>query len=782
MSALLATGMALGTALIAGAAVVPATRRLVVGDINRDWLAGELDLDNIHADRMTFILKNGDHCRAIALDGIAYDARSTIEVGKLAEARAAIYGMLGNADIRLRLFVIKRRRDISYDAKWPAGALTEIGRAEANHYQASFDLSWYLLLQSSHYGRLVQQCERLLAVAVDYGAYILRQPDDKADPCPLTSFINYLICGEMRDDLSASSHNLSAALPAADLDFKQDGSIVTQIPISHIQRIIAIRSWPESISGEILGALLMLQSDMEVCQICLPIGKTLAQAMFARKAREINSLAFISGGDASEFEDAISVLGQEETALFETQFQITIRTGSKAEMDDILTAAGQILGRNRVSFSIETTAAASAWFNRIPGHEKLIRPLKLFSGNLAAIWPFHNAPSGAFSNPWGDLPVRLFGTESGQSYAFQYHVSDEPQAKGHYLVLGGTGAGKTTLQMHLAGGLSKFDGVRSYIFDSREGARYMIEAMGGLYQSFENLSLNPLDGHDTPAFRHRINLLIRAMLGEHGHNDDVDEVIERLLSYAFSVDCPDRTLSNVFSYAFETSSETKRTFSQWVKDDKGKAGLYAHVFNAPHDTLATVLDQSHIVGINMNETLRDPVLGPPVVAHIAATISESAAKAGRGFNIFIDEGANLISNDGFKQVVMEMFREYRKLNGVVGIAFQDPAALHRSGIAEAVIENTATLIIFPNRYASKVDYEAFNLNEEHMSFITGRREGRKVLVIKRDGSSGLDESAILDVDLSWLGDGLRYYRSGGDANAAIAALQQAFPDDWQGRL
>src|SRR3546814_11881065 len=78
-------------------------------------------------------------------------------------------------------------------------------------------------------------------------------------------------------------------------------------------------------------------------------------------------------------------------------------------------------------------------------------------------------------------PVRFFRTPSGQAYAFQFHVVAERQTPGNFLVMSPTGGGKSTVIAHLLGGLAKFAGVRSYLFDSKEGARYMVETMGGLY-------------------------------------------------------------------------------------------------------------------------------------------------------------------------------------------------------------------------------------------------------------------------------------------------------------
>lgn len=108
---------------------------------------------------------------------------------------------------------------------------------------------------------------------------------------------------------------------------------------------------------------------------------------------------------------------------------------------------------------------------------RLLRPLTLRDENIAALWPLHYAPRGLDTSPFGPQPVRWFQSPSGQAYAFQFHVKDKPQALGNYLIFAPSGGGKSTLMMHLLGGLAKFDGVRSYIFDSKEGARFMVEAM-----------------------------------------------------------------------------------------------------------------------------------------------------------------------------------------------------------------------------------------------------------------------------------------------------------------
>src|SRR3546814_6408299 len=106
--------------------------------------------------------------------------------------------------------------------------------------------------------------------------------------------------------------------------------------------------------------------------------------------------------------------------------------------------------------------------------------------------------------------------------------------------------------------------------------------------------------------------------------------------------------------------------------------------------------------------------------------------------------------------MMEMYREYRKNDGFVGLAYQDPKALFDSGIGDAVIENTATFIFLPNSQANKAGLDRFNMNEEQNAFILGsgdRKEGeRRVIIVKRDAEHGIAERAIVDVSLSFMGN------------------------------
>ena len=765
-----------GAAATAGIFAVPAVQRFCPGSIKQDWLGHELELDHIEPDGFTVRLKRGTVMRAYRLGGMAYDTKPELEQIAIHKQRDLLLNAVTSAGVTVRVFGVKRHKAVIHPATWPSPALQEIGDAEAAQYRDSYELRWYMTFKASSVEALERADDKLHSLLGTYKPVRLTKPERVGTPCPLTGFLNFLVCGDLRDDLLPISRNISANLPAADLSFDRDtGVMLAHVPTPHHHRIVSVLKWPDLTSGYLMHTLMTLEGEIEVSQVCVPVSREMATATLSREASD----PFCSADKAGQCDAVKALLKNEAASLMATQFTIVLRGTTLEAVDELVATVARTLGDRGVNFSVETRAAPVAWFNRLPDHESLHRPLKLLSGNVAALWPFESAPIGLAESQYGPQPVRSFPNGSGQAYAFQFQCTAKKKALGHYAVFAPSNSGKTTLLLHLLGGLAKFDGVRSYIFDSNEGCRYMVEVMGGRYQAFDNLALNPLDVPDTRRNRHRLGMLVRSMLGDVGHDEDVDDLLVHAAEVAFQLPIGQRTFNEIFRLTFADDTPAYKAFSRWVTDHKGREGLYSHIFNAPEDSLSSFLGDSFLTGINMNEALDDPVLGPPVVAHVANAI-ERIARSGdmRGFNVFIDEAANLLRNPAFCDLAKVMFREYRKFGGSVGMAFQDPGALFASGIAEAVLQNTATFFFFPNPNSGPDDYKPFNLNDEQLGFILGAPEGRKVLLVKRDASLGLNESVILDIDLSPLGNALRFYDSGPDAVNRLAKIKEKWGDEW----
>ena len=89
------TGLVSG---MAGGLIVPAGRRLLLGDIEQDWLQDELELDGIDpVDGVTVRGKDGSLSRIWHLQGTSYDARIESEQLTLLLGRQSLLQELGKS-------------------------------------------------------------------------------------------------------------------------------------------------------------------------------------------------------------------------------------------------------------------------------------------------------------------------------------------------------------------------------------------------------------------------------------------------------------------------------------------------------------------------------------------------------------------------------------------------------------------------------------------------------------------------------------------------------------
>lgn len=779
--------LALGSLGLAALAV-PVARSFVLGDIHRDWLCDELDFERIDNDGLSVHLKRGrTPCvfRIWVLTGVAYETRPEASQRELCSVREGLFHELSKQGCPVRLFGIKRQKELSFQAQWPSITLEEVARADAKNSKSSFALRWFLIQEATTVARLEETRAKVQAGLAAYDGKLLSTPEDKGQPCPLHSVLNYLVSGEFREDIPALCQSVTGNLPASDLHYDAQGNLTTFTPLEQHHRVIGIRLWPEILSGRLIAELGALKCDLEISQIVLPQTR-FAAAQLQQKASQLSIPVLGDYQGAAEREALASELSSDKYSLNETQFALILRATSRAELDKNTERVARLLSDRGVNYAIETSKAAIAtWFNRLPGNNRLVRPLRMISHNVAALWPFLYAPEGLMSSAYCANPVRLLKTASGQGYAFQFQISPKPQAAGNFLVFAGTGSGKTTLISYLLSGLAQTPDFRSFIFDSKEGARAMVEMLGGQYRSFDNLGFNPLDVPDDSLHSRQILMgTLRAMAGT--NDEEIEEGLARVVDLALSVPHDIRTLNQIYQAGFAPGSTLGKLFEKWVLTPKGKAGQYHHVFNAPRDGLKGFIDQSFMTGINMNEALEDDILGPPVVYHITQAIADLARQSASPFGIFIDEAANLLRNAAFRErFVNVLYREVRKQNGFVGMAFQEPAALTALADANAIIGNTSTFLFFPN--ANNQDAErrkalsAFALNEEQLDFVSNRNPeagARRCLIIKRDSATGFEESVIVDTDLTDLGNAFRFFRSGPEANAFVDHLKAKEGAQW----
>ena len=168
-------------------------------------------------------------------------------------------------------------------------------------------------------------------------------------------------------------------------------------------------------------------------------------------------------------------------------------------------------------------------------------------------------------------------------------------------------------------------------------------------------------------------------------------------------------------------------------------------------------------------------MAPAVVSYIMNRIQNITGRTGDPSLIIIDETAPMLQNPEFRKNFVIGLQEGRKKRQAYLAAFQQPNILDKLGIGEVIRGQCQTQIFFRNVQARVEDYESWNLTPKEMAFIQGKIfKDLKYAILFRKPS--IDESVILNVDLSGLGPYLQIFNSGRKQVLLVEELRKIHGD------
>jgi type IV secretion system protein VirB4 len=412
--------------------------------------------------------------------------------------------------------------------------------------------------------------------------------------------------------------------------------------------------------------------------------------------------------------------------------------------------------------------AQISWFCLFPAYDDLPRVYKLLSRAVACSITFERVPTGFMKNDWGDGNITTFPTANGTSYRFQFHISSASGAVAHSIVIGPTGIGKTTLYAFLCGAAMRYPKLKAFFFDRNRGIEIFTNAVGGAYLTFvggktkdveygKKTYMNPLKLPDTPENRQFLRLWLKAIT--YIENSDyakseaqIEEEISRAVSVVYDyLDYDLRSLKNIYKSVFSPTGIVRQEIKRWVDDEQ-----YGMLFNSDVDNLDL---SSQLTSFDFTNIFEDSRLAAAVISYIMNQINNVTTKEGDPSLIIIDETAPMLENPMFRRNFITGLQEGRKKRQAFMAAFQQPNIIDNLGVGEAIRGQCQTAIFFKNPQATPKDYAGWNLNEKEMAFISGKLypELRYAVLISRPI---INESVILNIDLSSIGNYLKIFDSG----------------------
>lgn len=383
----------------------------------------------------------------------------------------------------------------------------------------------------------------------------------------------------------------------------------------------------------------------------------------------------------------------------------------------------------------------------IPSSKHRPLPSVRASTNLVCGFSLHNYFSGkASGNPIGDgsaiMPLKT--PTQGLYYLNTHYTPLKENAlgefiAGHFLMLGATGTGKTTLEATIVAFLQRFE-PQLFVMDYKRSTELYMRAYGAKYFTFENgvdTGLNPFQLEEVASQGLLQFLYSWVMSCARDHNgliDDNDRVlIKEAVDAVMKLPLEQRRFSLLLQ-VIPRGTPLYIRLRKWSHSENGELAWVVdspkNLFN-PHDFDKIGFDTTTFLETAGHE-------GTEPLFSVLLYYKDLMKKSGRLLLSIVEEFYIPCSYPTTEQMIKKTLKTGRLTGEFLGLVSQSPADAIRSNIFEAIVEQTATKIMLPNPDAEyKGSYERIGLSRKDFYLLKGLdKESRKFLV-KQSGSSTL---------------------------------------------
>ena len=439
----------------------------------------------------------------------------------------------------------------------------------------------------------------------------------------------------------------------------------------------------------------------------------------------------------------------------------------------------------RLGFNVrvERHNAVEAWLGSLPGNwkENVRRPL-VSTLNMAHFMPLSSIWPGAAECPCPfyppeSPPLMVCTTDGSTPFRFNLHVGD----LGHTLILGPTGAGKSTFLALICAQFQRYRHSQVFVFDKGLSMLPLCLGVGGAHYDLGEedsaLAFSPLRRiHESEAEMAWACDWLAGLLEVQGVKLEPRELEAIAIAVGDLRSQPELSRPlNHFMALMPQNSRLRAGLAQYCRyrdrDGREKQGPAARLLDANDDRLGLsdfmVFEIEELM--NMGEKSMIPVL-----LYLFHRLEK--ALDGRPSLLVLDEAWLMLGNPVFRNKIREWLKVLRKANCAVVLATQSLSDAARSEILDVLAESCPTKVFLPNFEAGnetqREQYKGLGLNSKQIQIIAHGTPKRDYYVTARGAGRREMRLALGPKTLAFVGAGSK------EDIAQIRNLHAHFGAEW----